>query len=139
MMRRIVLIGFVLLLILAGCAQLKNSTSSTSSTPETRPSPRYLDFADILIPGDLERSAKECYITNGFGKMVVSGRVESESLSQYFITSMNAEGWVSLNQYKFQGSIKLFFKRQDRFAEILIEENPLSTRVEIWVIPQEKI
>ena len=138
-MRKTVLMSLILVLMLTGCAQLKNATSSGSSTPETRPSPRYLDFADILIPGELERVAKECTITNGFGKLVVSGRVEVESLSQFFITSMNSEGWVSLNQYKFQGSVKLFFKKPDKFASVLIEENPLATRVELWVVPQEKI
>jgi hypothetical protein len=137
-MRKTVLMSLVLVLMLSGCAQLKNATSGSSS-PETRPSPRYLDFADIQVPGELERVGKECNITNGFGKLVVSGRVEVESLTQFFITSMNSEGWVSLNQYKFQGSVKLFFKKPDRFAEILIEENPLATRVELWVVPQEKI
>jgi PBP1b-binding outer membrane lipoprotein LpoB len=115
-MRKTVLMSFILVLMLSGCAQLKNATSSGSSTPETRPSPRYLDLADILIPGELERVTKECNITNGFGKLVVSGRVEVESLSQFFITSMNSEGWVSLNQYKFQGTVQLFFKKPDRFA-----------------------
>jgi hypothetical protein len=139
MMRRAVLMSLVLVLMLAGCAQLKSVTSNESSSQETRPSPRYLDFADILIPGELERVTKECSITNGFGRLVVSGRIEPESLSQFFITSMNSEGWVSLSQYKFLGNIKLFFKKQDKFAEILIAENPLSTRVEIWMVPQEKI
>jgi hypothetical protein len=138
-MRKTVLMSLLLVLMLSGCAQLKNATSGGSSSEETRPSPRYLDFADILIPGELERVAKECNITNGFGKLVVSGRVEVESLSQFFVTSMNSEGWVSLNQYKFQGTVKLFFKKPDRFASILIEENPLATRVELWVVPQEKI
>jgi len=138
-MRKTVLMSLILVFMLAGCAQLKNATSGGSSTPEVLPSPRYLDFADILIPGELERVAKECNITNGFGKLVVSGRVEVESLSQFFITSMNSEGWVSLNQYKFQGTVKLFFKKPDRFASVLIEENPLATRVELWVVPQEKI
>ena len=138
-MRRAVLMSLVLVLMLAGCAQLKGLTSNESSSQETRPSPRYLDFADILIPGELERVPKECSITNGFGRLVVSGRIEPESLSQFFITSMNSEGWVSLSQYKFLGNIKLFFKKQDKFAEILITENPLSTRVEIWMVPQEKI
>jgi len=52
---------------------------------------------------------------------------------------MNSEGWIALNQYKYQGSVKLFFKKQDKFASILIAEDPLSTRVELWVVPQEKI
>jgi hypothetical protein len=138
-MRKTVWMSLILVIVLSGCAQLKNAASGGSSTAETRPSARYLDFADILIPGELERAAKECNITNGFGKLVVSGRVEVESLSQFFITSMNSEGWVSLNQYKFQGTVKLFFKKPDRFASILIEESPLATRVELWVVPQEKI
>ena len=138
-MRRTVLIGLAVLLLLSGCAQLKGVGAGTPPAEETRPSPRYLDFSDILIPGELERVPKECFITNGFGRLVVSGRVQSESLAQFFITSLNSEGWVALNQYKFQGSIKLFFKKQDKFASILVSEDPLTTRVELWVVPQEKI
>lgn len=138
-MRRALVVGLAALLMLSGCAQMKGAGTGTTPAQETRPTPRYLDFADILIPGELERVAKECFITNGFGRLVVSGRVQSESLSQFFITSMNSEGWIALNQYKFQGSIKIFFKKQDKFASILIVEDPLTTRVEIWVVPQEKI
>lgn len=138
-MRRTVLTGIALVLLLSGCAQLKNAGAGDPSGEETRPTPRYLDFSDILIPGELDRVPKDSYITNGFGRLILSGRVQSESLAQFFITSMNTEGWVALNQYKYRGSIKLFFKKQDRFATILIAEDPLSTRVEIWVVPQEKI
>jgi len=139
MMRRTVLISLAVLLLLSGCAQLKGAGADATSAEETRPAPRYLEFSDILIPGELERVSKECFITNGFGRLVVSGRVQSESLAQFFITSMNSEGWIALNQYKYQGSVKLFFKKQDKFASILIAEDPLSTRVELWVVPQEKI
>jgi hypothetical protein len=139
MMKRTVLISLAVMLLLSGCAQLKGAGTGTAPADETKPTPRYLDFSDILIPGELERVPKECFITNGFGRLVVSGRVQSESLAQFFITSMNSEGWVALNQYKFQGSIKLFFKKQDKFASILIAEDPLSTRVELWLVPQEKI
>lgn len=138
-MRRAVLISVAVLLLLSGCAQLKGAGAGAPAAEETQPTPRYLDFSDILIPGELDRVPKECFITNGFGRLVVSGRVQSESLAQFFITSMNSEGWVALNQYKYQGSIKLFFKKQDKFASLLIAEDPLSTRVELWVVPQEKI
>lgn len=124
-----------------GCAQMKamGGGAKEGSTEAPRPTPRYLDFSDVLIPGELEKVPKECVILNGYGRMVVSGRVQSESLAQFFVTSMNSEGWVSLSQYKYQGFIKLFFKKPDRFATILIAEDPFSTRVEIWVVPQEKI
>jgi hypothetical protein len=140
-MRRTILLSIVVaLMLLPGCAQMKETLSGGSSPKQdTRPSPRYLDFNDILIPGELEKVQKESFIINGQGRLVLSGRVENESLAQFFITSMNSEGWASLNQYTFQGSIKLFFKKQEKIATILITEDPLSTRVEIWEIPQEKI
>jgi len=127
------------MLLLPGCAQVKEKFSKSSPSQAMQPSPRYFDFNDVLIPGDLTKEFKESYITNGHGRLVLSGRVQSESLAQFFITSMYTDGWVALNQYKYQGSVKLFFKKSERIATILITENPLGTRVEIWVIPQGRI
>ena len=139
MKRNILLSLIIASLLLPGCAQMRDSFNNATGKPSTPPSPRYLDFNDILIPGELEKVQKETNIINGQGRLVLSGRVDNDSLSQFFITSMNKEGWVSLNQYKFQGSINLFFKKQDKIATIVISEDPLSTRVVIWEIPQEKI
>jgi len=127
------------LLLMPGCAQVKEKFSKSPSSVAKQPAARYFDFNDVLIPGDLSKEFRESFITNGHGRLVLSGRVESESLAQYFITSMYTDGWTALNQYKYQGSIKLFFKKSERIATILITENPLGTRVEIWVIPQGKI
>ena len=127
------------MLLMPGCAQVKEKFSASPSSAAKQPAARYFDFNDVLIPGDLSKEFKESFITNGHGRLVLSGRVESESLAQYFITSMYTDGWTALNQYKYQGSIKLFFKKSERIATILITENPLGTRVEIWVIPQGKI
>lgn len=79
-MRRAVLISLAVLLLLSGCAQLKGA-GANAPRPPRRPGlhPGYLEFPDILIPGELERVSKECFITNGFGRLVVSGRVQSES------------------------------------------------------------
>ncbi|MDT8272416.1 MAG: hypothetical protein RRA35_04420 [Desulfomonilia bacterium] len=142
MQRKIVFMvtGLVLVSLLAtGCARLKESMPGFSSAPAVQASSRYLDFGDVLIPGDLVRVHKESYITNGHGRLMLSGRIESETLSQFFVTSMYSDGWVALNQYKFQGSIKMFFKKRERIASLLITEHPLGTRVEIWVVPQEKM
>lgn len=133
------MISLIALLALSGCARINETFSKSSTSQGTQPAPRYLDFSDILVPGDLNKMAKESYITNGHGRMVLSGRVYGESLAQFFLTSMYSEGWTTLNQYKYQGAIKLFFKKSERFSSILILENPLGTRVEIWVVPQQKI
>lgn len=127
-------------LVLPGCASLQEKMNGGQGVGQTQSPPRYLDFADVLVPGDLEKDAKESYlINNSHGRLVVKGRVYADSLAQFFITSMNTDGWAMLNQYKYQGSIKLFFKKSERFSTILITENPLATWVEIWVVPQEKI
>lgn len=127
------------MVMLPGCAEMKEKLTGTPASKAAQPAPRYLDFSDILIPGDLTKNAKESYITNGQGLLVLSGRVTGDSLAQFFLTSMYTEGWTTLNQYKYQGAIKLFFKKSERFSTILIQENPLGTRVEIWEIPQGKI
>ncbi len=127
-------------LVLTGCASLQEKMNGAQESKQAQPQSRYLDFSDVLIPGDLEKDAKESYlINNSHGRLVVKGRVYADSLAQFFITSMNTDGWAMLNQYKYQGSIKLFFKKSERFSTILITENPLATWVEIWVVPQERI
>lgn len=128
----------VALLFLPGCAQVKDTFSKVSPSHAVQPSPRYFDFNDVLIPGDLSKDTKESYITSGHGRLVVTGRVKSDSLARFFNTSMYSDGWTVLNQYEYQGAIKIFFKKSERIASILITENPLGTRVEIWVVPLGK-
>ncbi len=132
----ILALGF---LVLPGCARIQETFSGSIASQEARPVPRYLDFSDVLLPGELNKVAQESYITNGYGRLVLSGRLEGESLAQYFATSMYSDGWTTLNQYKYKGAIKLFFKKSERIATILITENPLGTRVEIWAVPMGKI
>jgi len=135
----LIMAAILFCLVSPGCTHMKETFSDTETKSQTQPSSRYLAFNDILVPGFLTNINKETYITNGHGRLVLSGRVEGESLSQFFMTSMYSDGWIALNQYTFQGSIKLYFKKNERISSILISENPLGTRVEIWVVPQGKI
>lgn len=133
------MILMIVFLMLPGCARIQETFSGSPESREAQPAARYLDFGDVLVPGELTKVAKDSYITNGHGRLVLAGRVQGESLAQYFVTSMYSEGWTTLNQYKYQGAIKLFFKKSERVASILISENPLGTQVEIWVEPLGKI
>ena len=132
----ILVLGF---LVLPGCARVQEMFPGLTASQGAQPAPRYLDFSDVLLPGELNKVSKESYITNGHGRLVLSGRLQGESLAQYFVTSMYSDGWTTLNQYKYQGAVKLFFKKSERIASILITENPLGTQVEIWVVPLGKI
>lgn len=138
--------GILLLLcitLLSGCANrfgLRNPGGPSAPAPQTPPieskiGPVYMDFPDVLVPGELKRSAGECYLSNGFGRLVLSGRVEGESLATFFKSGMPTTGWQVLDEYKYSGATKLFFAKPDKIASVLIMENPMDTKVEIWVTP----
>jgi len=138
------IITLALMMTLTGCAERFNmggigqgrlSAPAPAVQSETPPSPGYLDFDDVLVPPELKRSAGESYLSNGFGRMVLSGRVDGDSLSKFFISGMPSTGWQVLDQYKYQGAIRLFFAKPDKISTILITENPMDTKVEIWVTP----
>jgi hypothetical protein len=138
------IITLSLMMTLTGCADRFNlggigQGQSAAPTPavqgEAPSSPVYLDFNDVLVPPELKRSANECYLSNGFGRLVLSGRVEGDSLSNFFLSGMPSTGWQVLDQYKYQGAIRLFFAKPDKISTILITENPMDTKVEIWVTP----
>jgi hypothetical protein len=138
------IITLALIMALTGCANRFNlggiGQGQAAAQPaavqnDAPPSPVYMDFNDVLIPPELKRSATESFLSNGFGRLVLTGRVDGDSLSTYFISSMPSTGWQALDQYKYQGSIKLFFSKPDKISTILISENPLDTKVEIWVTP----
>jgi len=139
------IITLALIMVLTGCAERFNlggriGQGQTAAPPapvqtEAPSSPVYLDFNDVLVPPELKRSAGECYLSNGFGRMVLSGRVDGDSLSKFFISGMPSTGWQVLDQYKYQGAIRLSFSKPDKISTILITENPMDTKVEIWVTP----
>jgi len=137
------IITLALMMTLTGCAENFNLggigqgrlTPPASAQNQTPPSPVYLDFDDVLVPPELKRSSVESYLSNGFGRMVLSGRVDGDSLMKFFISGMPSTGWQVLDQYKYQGAIRLFFAKPDKISTILITENPMDTKVEIWVTP----
>ncbi len=122
--------------VIAGCSGFSDRVSGAfSRSDRPQPAPRYLDFKGVLIPGEMQRVQAETYIINQSGRLVLSGKVRGESLADYFAASMKADGWAFLTRYSYQGSLKLFFRRPEAFASILITENPLETKVEIWLVP----
>ncbi|MBN1636089.1 MAG: hypothetical protein JW920_06215 [Deltaproteobacteria bacterium] len=136
----IVLLLLSFSIFLPGCTTMKEMFSRSSAPQQNvSPVPRYLDFYKILIPGELQKVDKETYIINERGRLVLSGRVESDSLAKFFISSMASDSWTMLQEYKFHGSTKLFFRNANSVVTILISENPLGTKVEIWMVPLQPL
>jgi hypothetical protein len=141
-----ILIAAILLIVsVSGCSGLKLHDVKPRELPQQPPAqtpvpkgPSYLDFADILIPAELGKDASESYIVNGYGQLVVRGRVDGESVEKFFSSTMPSAGWFKLDEYRFQGNTKIYFSKPDKIASILISENPMDTKVEIWVTQTKK-
>ena len=119
--------------ISAGCARMQEiAGKNIKSSQRVAPKPRYLDFPDILIPGEMNKDNGETFIMDRYGRLVITGRVSSQSLKKFFIASMPSDGWRLLNEYSYGDSIKLFFSKPGGICTILITENPLGTKAEIW-------
>ena len=140
--KHILIAAILLIPLFSGCngmtlhdvkpRELPEQAASPSPTPVPK-GPSFLDFADILIPSELSKDTSGSYIVNGFGRLVVTGRVDGDSIEKFFSSTMPSADWSRLDEYRYQDNIKMFFMKPDKLASILISENPMDTRVEIWV------
>ena len=104
-----------------------------------KPAPLYYDFGDVLIPSELKinRRASFVYETSGFaaGVLVLSGRVELNSLIAFFTNNMAKDNWKMISSIKSARTLMLF-KKESRWCVITVLEKDLfNTEVEIWVAP----
>lgn len=131
------LTAVLFLLTAAGCADsqwFKKGTSLFQKKKE--PVPRYLDFEDVLIPGELEVDKKSVYQSPGFagGVLTLKGRVEMISLVSFFTANMPKDSWIVVSEFK-SPRTKLLFQKDKKRCVISISEGILKTEVEVWVAP----
>ena len=128
-------VGLALILGMAGCESTKQTLGIGESAPVA---PRYYDFPDVLVPPEISLDQKGSVIYESAGAKVgillFSGRVEVESLVDFFRKSMARDGWTLVSSVKFN-RILLHFTKADRGCQIVIWDKTMSTEVEIWVHP----
>ena len=133
------------LMNLTGCAesqfQKKPAAKPKPAVEEktTGAPPMYYDFNDVLIPGELklDRDASFIYQTAGLtaGVLVFSGRVELNSLINFFKNNMAKDNWKIVSSIKSERNMMLF-KKEKRWCVVSIKEKELfDTETEIWVAP----
>ncbi len=146
--RIIVCVGllFVFCFLFSGCLpaskyQKKTTPAKTTKTTKKakKPAPLYYDFGDVLIPSELKinRKASFVYETSGFsaGVLVLSGRVELNSLIAFFTNNMTKDNWKMISSIKSARTLMLF-KKESRWCVITVLEKDLfNTEIEIWVAP----
>ena len=130
---------------MAGCAESqfqKKTADKPAPTMEEKTKgepPIYYDFNDVLIPGELklDREASFIYQTAGLtaGVLVFSGRVELNSLINFFKNNMVKDNWQIVSTIKSERNMMLF-KKEKRWCVVSIKEKELfDTETEIWVAP----
>ena len=145
--------AITLILFLGGCVEMNmgGPSASVSPTPAASPDepaiaenqPYYpTDFNDLLIPGELtwNRNKSMSIRTASFagGILHFSGRVEINSLTDFFITGMNKDGW------KMTGSVKqkrnlLVFTKKHKTSMITLTEGEFNMKTEVYVYITEDI
>lgn len=140
----------VLFFLLSGCSTLKprkkNTSANTKSSTTKQTSkkkddgmvPLYLDFDDVLIPGELKVDKKSTFIyeTSGLaaGLLALSGRVEFNSLVAFFENNMAKDNWRMVSSFKSTRTI-LLFQKENRYCVVYITDKDYKVYVELWVAP----
>jgi hypothetical protein len=116
----------------------KGETSQAAVQKDQGSAPVYRDFADILVPSEMESDSDSSFVytTSGLtvGVMTVKGRVETESLIAFFQNNMVKDNWKLISSFKSPKSL-ILFRKETRWAAICITEGAYYTYAEIWVAP----
>ncbi len=102
----------------------------------------YYDFKDVPVPRGLkiEREKSFVFQTTEFstGFLAFSGRMEPDSIINYFIDKMPEDGWRLLSSFKKSPKSLMFFLKENRFCIITIASKGRTANVEILVTPSFK-
>ncbi len=134
----------ILALLISGCATSGTKTASGGATSpaaiqkDKGTGPLYRDFADVLVPGEMDvvPDASFVYITSGLtaGVLTIKGHVDTDSLIAFFQNNMAKDNWKMISYFKSPKTIMLF-RKETRWCAINITEGTFSTSAEIWVAP----
>ena len=122
-------LALIIMLALGGCMSTQTSTSteidaSNESSGIARNEPYFpTKFNDFEIPGELEQDLSQSMIINtssfSGGILNFTGRVELNSLTDFFINSMQKNGWKIVGEVRYK-NIMLAFNKPNKNCMITI-------------------
>ncbi len=142
-------VGFIVLLaallaVLTGCSALNKDKEAEADSPQQssksdKTAPVYLDFDDVLIPGEMkiDRDESFLYQTSGFtvGILALKGRVEIGSLIAFFEKNMPRDNWQLVSQFKSPARTMMLFQKQNRWCVVEVSEGTYNAYAKVWVAP----
>jgi len=135
---------FTAFISVSGCGLFQGASASEpvqspQAQVEKKPIAVYHDFEDVLVPEELTIIKDRTLVvsTPGFRSGILSfkGRVESNSLYNFFSMNMEKDNWDVLSRIKAPETIIMVFQKATRCAVITIREEPIYTYVEIGIAP----
>ena len=127
-------IAGLILLSLVGCSLLEREIEPADVALTSS----YFNFEDIKVPKHLKLDRGRSFVHDvaGFkaGTLYFSGNVEVNSLVAFFSDSMLKDGWRLKSSFRYPKMLHLF-EKEGKSCIIIIEEDFMNTRVEIWVAP----
>ena len=131
------------LFLITGCSFLKPIESASSDSrrmlPQRRTSPVYHNFDDILVPGELRLNQKMSSVfqteTVAAGVLAFSGKLDAETLIQFFKSNMAKDNWRWVSGFKGTSSL-LIFEKGNRWCVITLTGAGYGNQTKIWVAPK---
>lgn len=133
----------LLLVVLAGCLPGMNtsaeepSVSAGSATESYEEFVPYTEFDDIAVPNELSRVPDQSYVAEDqyfkYGKIVLKGRVENQSLIDFFVNQMAKDNWTKERSITSIVST-LSFTKPYKSCTIRIFDESYNTEVEIYAV-----
>ncbi len=129
--------------LLSGCSSMSSSSTGDDMAPSITDQPFYsADFKEVLIPGGLKLNRdKSMFITTDSfkgGFLHYKGRLEVNSLTDFFLNSMPKNGWQRTGMVKYK-NVLLAFSKPRKTCMITIAESDLKFSTEVFIYVSEQI
>ncbi len=143
----LMILAFSCSLFLAGCADMGIGSSDEdmdAAAPIKSSAAFYTssEFSDLQIPNDLDWDRDKSLVihTESFagGVLRYTGRIEVNSLSDFFATSMTKNGWKLVGTAKYK-NVLLAFTKENKTCTITIGEGDLRIKTEVHIYITEDI
>jgi len=126
---------------LTGCASIRPKEAGSASS-ETALRASFSGFEDVLIPSDISVDRKKSQVYSAgkvkVGLLTFKGRVEPDSLADFFQNNLPRNGWKLMTNLKDRDQTLIFLK-DDRVCMITISETWWNTVCEVRVGMMEKV
>lgn len=136
------LITTLLIFLLAGCTGLNLGGSSQSEGTNTGQSYFPTKFRDFEVPNELKLDSSKTLIINtssfNGGIVALEGRLEVDSLTEYFNQSMERNGWKLTGEAHYK-NVLLAFTKANKNCMITIYEGTLGTTTKVFAYMAEEL